>query len=64
MVTHFQRPIWLTETACPNDGGALATQISYMRAALDVMDGMPSVERCAMPLHLTSCMWKVFSAHA
>ena len=33
MVTHFQRPIWLTETACPNDGGALATQISYMRNA-------------------------------
>lgn len=52
MVTHFQRPVWLTETACPNDGGALVTQISYMRGALDVMDAMPSVERCATLLHL------------
>ncbi len=59
MVSHFQRPIWLTETACPNDGGALATQIGYMRGALDVMDAMPGVERCAPLLHLALCKWSV-----
>ncbi len=47
LVAKFKRPVWLTETACPNPGGALANQISYMRAALSIMDAMPSVERCA-----------------
>ena len=59
MVSHFQRPIWLTETACPNDGGALATQISYMRGALDVLDAMPGVERCATLLYLALDMRSV-----
>lgn len=39
--------MWLTETACPNNGGPLSNQITYMRGALSVMDAMPSVERCA-----------------
>ncbi len=48
LVAKFRRPVWLTETACPNPGGALANQVSYMRAALSIMDAMPSVERCAV----------------
>ncbi|KAK9843740.1 hypothetical protein WJX81_004538 [Elliptochloris bilobata] len=47
IATRFKRPVWLTETACPNNGGALGNQISYMRAALSAMDAMPSVERYA-----------------
>lgn len=47
LTARFKRPVWLTETACPNPGGALANQVTYMRAALGLMDAMPSIERCA-----------------
>lgn len=52
LATRFKRPVWLTETACPNNGGPLSNQITYMRGALSVMDAMPSVERCAASYHV------------
>ena len=42
----YQRPIWLTELACPNENGTLSRQVTYMRNALKVLDEDDAVERC------------------
>ena len=43
--TKYQRPIWLTEWACPNEKGTLSTQIRYLRNALKVLDDHSAVDR-------------------
>ncbi|BDA43889.1 probable alkali-sensitive linkage protein 1 [Coccomyxa sp. Obi] len=43
----YQRPIWLTELACPNENGTLSRQVTYMRNALKVLDEDDAVERYA-----------------
>lgn len=47
LVARYNRPVWLTEFACPNEGGTLDRQITYMRSALKVLDDTEAVERYA-----------------
>ena len=44
----YQRPIWLTELACPNENGTLSRQVTFMRNALKVLDEDDAVERCSL----------------
>ena len=43
----YNRSVWLTEWACPNENGTLARQIRFMRQGLNVLDGDDAVQRCA-----------------
>ncbi len=49
--SRYERPIWLTELACPNENGTLSRQVSFMRNALKLLDEDDSVERCDISSH-------------
>jgi hypothetical protein len=41
----FNKPIWLTEFACPAAGQPIDVEINFMKAALQFLDNEPSIQR-------------------